>query len=150
MSKSGSRRARIIATVSVMTSRLRRPRKSIFSRPSASTPPISYWVTSGASSGFWPDSGLRCTGRYVVSGSLVITTAAAWMPSERLRPSSPLATSTTFLTSASVSYIARSSDAALYPSAYLSTCSKQYFSGVSRPITSGGMALAILSPTAYE
>ena len=32
-----------------MTSRLRRPRKSIFSRPSSSTPCISYCVTTGAS-----------------------------------------------------------------------------------------------------
>ena len=147
MSKSGARPARSIATVSEMTSRLRRPRKSILRRPSSSTPCISYWVTTGASSGGWPDSGLRCTGRYSVSGSFVMTTAAAWMPSERFSPSRPLATSTTFLTSGSVSYIARSSDAALYPSAYFGFCSKQYLSGVSRPITSGGIALAMRSPT---
>jgi hypothetical protein len=41
-------------------------------------------------------------GRYSVSGSLVITTAAAWMPSWRRRPSRPLATSMTFLASGSV------------------------------------------------
>jgi hypothetical protein len=32
---------------------------------------------------------------------------------------------------------------------YFSLGSKQYLSGVSRPITSGGIALAILSPTPY-
>ena len=42
-----------------------------------------------------------------------MTTAAAWMPSDRFRPSSPLATSTTFFTSGSASYIARRSEAAL-------------------------------------
>ena len=149
MSNDGSLAARTIATVSVMTSRLRRPRKSIFSRPSSSTPCISYWVTTGAFSGSPPASGLRCTGRYVVSGSLVMTTAAAWMPSLRLRPSRPLATSTTRLTSGSAWYMARSSVAALNPSVYFGFSSKQYLSGVSRPITSGGMALAILSPTPY-
>ena len=57
-------------------------------------------------------SGLRWMGRYSVSGSSVMTTAAAWMPSWRRRPSSPLATSMTFLASGSVSYMARSSAAA--------------------------------------
>ena len=33
--------------------------------------------------------GLRWIGRYSVSGSRVITTAAAWMPSWRRRPSRP-------------------------------------------------------------
>ena len=45
-------------TASSMTSRLRRPRKSILSRPSASTSPIAYCVTSSASVPF------RCSGRY--------------------------------------------------------------------------------------
>ena len=48
-----------------MTERLRRPRKSIFSRPSSSTPCISYWVTMGASSGSPPASGLRWIGQVV-------------------------------------------------------------------------------------
>ena len=55
--------ASISATVSVITSRLRRPKKSIFNNPRSSTPCISYWVTTGASSGSLPASGLRCTGR---------------------------------------------------------------------------------------
>ena len=96
-----------------MTHRLRRPRKSIFSSPSSSTPCISYWVTMGASSGRPPGSGLRWIGRCSVSGSLEITTAAAWMPSWRRRPSRPLATSTTRLTSGSAAYISRSSVATL-------------------------------------
>ncbi len=62
MSKSGCPSACSISTVSLMTSRLRRPRKSIFSRPSSSTPCISYCVTTGDSSGGWPLSGLRCIG----------------------------------------------------------------------------------------
>ena len=87
-----------------MTERLRSPRKSILSSPRSSTPCISYWVTTGASSGLLP-SGLRWTGTYSVRGSSVMTTAAAWMPSWRRRPSRPLATSMTFLASGSVSYM---------------------------------------------
>jgi len=64
-----------------MMVRLRRPRKSIFSRPRSATPFISYWVTMGALAASVPASGLRWTGRYSVRGSRVITTAAAWMPS---------------------------------------------------------------------
>ena len=60
-----------------------------------------------------PFSGLRWMGRYSVSGSLVITTAAAWMPSWRRRPSRPLATSMTWRVSGSASYISRSSPAIL-------------------------------------
>ena len=100
------------STVSVITSRLRSPKKSIFSRPRSSTPCISYWVTMGASDGSRPCSGLRCMGMYSVNGSGVMTTAAAWMPSWRRMPSMPRATSTTLATSASVSYIWRNSAAA--------------------------------------
>ena len=38
-------RAPMISTASSITSRLRRPRKSIFSRPISSIGPIEYWVT---------------------------------------------------------------------------------------------------------
>ena len=96
-----------------MTDRLRSPRKSILSRPSSSTPCISYWVTMGASSGRPPGSGLRWMGRCSVSGSPEITTAAAWMPSWRRRPSRPRATSTTLAASGSAAHIWRSSPAAL-------------------------------------
>ena len=41
-----ARTPRSSRTASSMTSRLRRPRKSILSRPSASTSPIAYWVTT--------------------------------------------------------------------------------------------------------
>ena len=129
-----------------ITERLRRPRKSILSRPRSSTPCISYWVTMGASSGLFP-SGLRCTGTYSVTGSSVMTTAAAWMPSWRRSPSSPLATSMTFLASGSFSYMARSSPAAANPSSCPSARVRQAARGVSRPMRRGGMALAILSPT---
>ena len=97
-----------------MTERLRRPRKSILSRPRSSTPCISYWVTMGASSGLLL-SGLRWMGTYSVSGWSVMTTAAAWIPSPRRRPSSPLATSMTRLASGSVSYMVRSSPASCEP-----------------------------------
>ena len=76
-------------------------------------PFISYWVTIGASSGAWPDSGLRWTGAYSVTGWSVMTTAAAWMLSWRRRFSSPTATSMTALASGSVSYMPRSSAAIL-------------------------------------
>ena len=96
-----------------MTDRFRRPRKSILRSPRSSTPCISYWVTMGASSSRPPGSGLRWMGRYSVSGSRVMTTAAAWMPSWRRRPSSPSATSQTRFTSGSASYRSRSSAAIL-------------------------------------
>ena len=95
---SRSTRSRVIS----ITSRLRRPRKSILRRPRSSTPCISYCVTIGAPSRSPPGSGLRWIGRYSVSGSRVITTAAAWMPSWRRSPSSPRATSMMRLASASV------------------------------------------------
>ena len=53
----------------------------------------------------------------------------------------------TSLASASVSYMVRSSAAAANPSSWPSVLVRQGASGVSRPMTSGGMALAILSPT---
>ena len=63
MSKSGSFVDRTSSTVSVMTSRLRRPRKSILSRPRSSTPCISYWVTIGASAGELARLGLALDGQ---------------------------------------------------------------------------------------
>ncbi len=53
-----------------------------------------------------------------MSGSLVMTTAAAWMPSWRRRPSRPLATSITRRASSSVAYISRRPWAAAYPSSW--------------------------------
>ena len=46
MSTSVPEDSRTSRTASSITSRLRRPRKSILSRPSASTSPIAYWVTT--------------------------------------------------------------------------------------------------------
>ena len=46
-----------------MTDRLRRPRKSILSRPSSSTPCISYWVTMGASARVLAALGLALDGQ---------------------------------------------------------------------------------------
>ena len=63
MSKSGSFVDRTSSTVSVMTSRLRSPRKSILSRPRSSTPCISYWVTIGASAGGLARLGLALDGQ---------------------------------------------------------------------------------------
>ena len=45
MSTSTPRERRMISTASSITSRLRRPRKSIFSSPISSIGPIEYWVT---------------------------------------------------------------------------------------------------------
>ena len=65
-----------------ITSRLRRPRKSIFSRPSFSTSPIENCVTTSWSRPFcW-------SGTYSISGRSPITTPAAWIESARTRPSS--------------------------------------------------------------
>jgi len=85
----------------------------ILSRPSSSTACISYWVTIGASSGRPPGSGLRCTGKCSVSGSLEITTRGCVDPVLAAEPFRPLATSTTRLTSGSAGYISRSSLAVL-------------------------------------
>ena len=132
-----------------MTSRLRRPRKSIFRRPRSSTPCISYCVTIGdVLDRRRPARACAGSGRYSVSGSRVITTAAAWMPSWRRRP---------FEAAGDVDDAAwrrdrrRRACAARSPSCSRrrtsSCCSKHACSGVSRPMMSGGMSLAILSPT---
>jgi hypothetical protein len=129
-----------------MTERLRSPRKSILSRPRSSTPCISYWVTMGASSGL-PPAGLALDGQ--VLGQRLVGDDHGGGVDAVLAPQAlePLATSMTFLASGSVSYMARSSDAAAKPSSCPSVLVRQAASGVSRPMTSGGMALAILSPT---
>ena len=45
MSILSPRERSMISTASSITSRFRRPRKSIFSRPISSIGPIEYWVT---------------------------------------------------------------------------------------------------------
>ena len=105
----------MISTASSITSRLRSPRKSIFSRPISSIGPIEYWVTilywrsalpeplplpfaAGAlrSSASWRGT-ISCSGRSA------ITTAAAWIELLRMIPSRPWATSRIFLASGSSS-----------------------------------------------
>ena len=85
--------------------RLERPRKSNLSRPSASTPCISYWVISASELvAFW--SGISS-----VSGSRLMTTPAAWVEALRATPSSCCARSMSRLTSGSASTISRSAGA---------------------------------------
>ena len=85
-----------MSSASSITSRLRSPRKSIFSRPSCSTGFIENWVT--VRNTFSPFSSVPasaiCSGTMSVSGRSAITTAAAWIEELRTIPSSPWATST--------------------------------------------------------
>ena len=72
------------------------PRKSNFSRPSASMPCISYWVISASEFvAFW-------SGMSSVSGSREITTPAAWVEALRATPSSWRAKSMIRLTAGSL------------------------------------------------
>ena len=97
--------ARMISTASSITSRLRRPRKSIFSSPISSIGPIEYWVTilywraglarsSPVLAPAPPRSSASCSGTISSSGRSAITTAAAWIELLRTIPSRPWATST--------------------------------------------------------
>ena len=92
-----------------------------------------------------PSAGLVQTGMWSVSGSADMITPAACTPGWRISPSIPRAVSMICLISASDSYRERSSPASLYrgwPS------SKIPDSGMSLPITAGGNALVIRSPSA--
>jgi hypothetical protein len=86
-----------------MTSRLRSPRKSILSRPSASTSFIVNCVTTASPLPFC------CSGRYSMSGRSPITTPAAWIESARVRPSSGRAISTIWRADSSSSHAFASS-----------------------------------------
>ena len=98
-----SRPPPISSTALSITSRLRRPRKSIFSRPSASTFFIETWVTISWSAPFC------CSGTTSISGCAPITTPAAWIESARVRPSSGRARSTiSFATGSSLTAFASS------------------------------------------
>ncbi len=87
----------MMSSASSMTSRLRRPRKSIFSRPSCSTGFIENCVTILKillpSASTWLESA-SCSGTMSVSGPSAMTTAAAWIEELRTIPSRPWATST--------------------------------------------------------
>ena len=113
MSISTPRERRMISTASSITSRLRRPRKSIFSRPISSIGPIEYWVTILYWRSALPDplplpagalrSSASCRGTISCSGRSAITTAAAWIELLRMIPSRPWATSRIFFASGSES-----------------------------------------------
>ncbi len=105
----------MISIASSITSRLRRPRKSIFSRPISSIGPIEYWVTILYWRSALPDpfplplaagalrSSASCSGTISCSGRSAITTAAAWIELLRMIPSRPWATSRIFFASGSES-----------------------------------------------
>ena len=88
----------ISPTALSITSRLRRPRKSIFRSPSAETVFIENWVTTSWSAPFC------CRGTTSISGSAPMTTPAAWIESWRIRPSSGRARSMISFAAGSVSY----------------------------------------------
>ena len=112
ISTSSPRERRMMSTASSITSRLRSPRKSIFSRPISSIGFIEYWVTIlywraglpfGPFSAGAPRSSASCSGTISSSGRSAITTAAAWIELLRTIPSSPRATSTIWRVSPSAS-----------------------------------------------
>ncbi len=84
-----------------------------------------------------------CSGIRSVSLVLERITAAACTPVPRVRPSTPLAVSMTFLTSGSFSYICRISPASPYRGC---PGSKMPSKGMDLPMMSGGSALVIRSP----
>ena len=84
-------------TASSSTVRFRRPRKSIFNRPSSSRVVIWYWQTT--------DSSLVARGTYSYTGRSVITTPAAWVEAWRGMPSRAFATSISRCSFSSPSYI---------------------------------------------
>src|SRR6266511_1568070 len=120
----------ISSTALSITSRLRRPRKSIFSSPSASMSPIGNCVTTSWSGPFC------CKGTMFVSGSAPITTPAAWIESARVSPSSGCASSTISFATGSLSIARRSSAPGLRHSS--SVCPGP-----------SGISFAILSTTPY-
>ena len=113
-----------------ITSRLRRPRKSILSRPSDSMSFIENCVTTSWSAPFC------CSGTTLISGSAPITTPAAWIESARVRPSSGSARSRISFATGSPSIALRSS-----PPGF-----RQSSSSCPGP---SGISFAILSTTPY-
>ena len=87
---------RTMFTASSSTVRLRRPKKSIFSRPSSSMVVMVYWVTGCPS--------LVARGTYSYTGRLVMTTPAAWVEALRGMPSIFRAMSTSWRTRSSPLY----------------------------------------------
>ncbi len=93
----------MFSTASERTVRFRSPRKSIFSKPSVSQVGYSNWVM------ICPSEGRRIIGMMSVRVWLDMMTAQACTPQPRVRPSTPLAISTTFWTSGSSSCMRRNS-----------------------------------------
>ena len=91
--------SRTILAASSRTVRFRRPRKSIFSRPSSSRVVIWYWVTT--------DSSLVARGTYSQTGFSVMTTPAACVEAWRGMPSSAIAVSSRRLTAGSCPAMSR-------------------------------------------
>jgi hypothetical protein len=88
----------MMSSAASITSRLRRPRKSIFSRPISSIGFMEYCVTVRYErSPFSPAppvlSSASWSGTMSVSGRSAITTAAAWIEELRTIPSRPFAVS---------------------------------------------------------
>jgi hypothetical protein len=88
----------MMSSAASITSRLRRPRKSIFSSPISSIGFMEYCVTvryerSPLSPPAADRSSASWRGTMSVSGRSAITTAAAWIDELRTIPSSPLAVS---------------------------------------------------------
>ena len=86
----------MMSSASSITSRLRRPRKSIFSRPMSSIGFIENCVTVRKTRSPFSSvpASASCSGTMSVSGRSAITTAAAWIEELRTIPSRPWATST--------------------------------------------------------
>ena len=85
----------MMSSASSITSRLRRPSRSILSMPICSIGCIENWVTVRklrSPDSFVPASA-SCKGTMSVSGRSAITTPAAWIEELRTMPSSPRATS---------------------------------------------------------
>ena len=150
MSISVPRERWMMSTASSITSRFRRPRKSIFSRPISSIGPIEYWVTilyERSARPFtlpfpFPPAPLRSSaswsGTISSSGRSAITTAAAWMELLRTMPSRPFAMSTILLAFGSDSTAWRSSSPGFRQSSKLGL----------RPMIGSGISFARRSPVA--
>jgi hypothetical protein len=132
----------MMSSASSITSRLRRPRKSILSRPSSSTGFIEYCVTVRWI--FWPSGPVPASaswsGTMSVNGRSEMTTAAAWIDALRTIPSRPWATSTICFAVASRATSLASSVPGARQSSKLG----------GRPCWGSGMSFASLSPIAYS
>ena len=85
----------MVSTASWMIVRLRSPRKSNLTRPTASTSSLSYWATTESV------PGARYSGQKSVSRPGAISTPPACIPTLRVRSSSGSATSSSWRTSSS-------------------------------------------------